>query len=73
MEGICIGRRSGCTSSILKPGAIKVSTGQKVRYALIKGGVRRRHLEAPVGPYVFRAHSHRPVHTYSVLRLLECI
>ncbi len=33
-------------SSILEPGLIKVSAGQKVRYAVIKGGVRRRHLWA---------------------------
>lgn len=60
------------TSSILEPGLIKVSSGQKVRYAVIKGGVRRRHLEAPVDLYVFRAHSHSPAHAYySVLRLAQ--
>lgn len=62
------------TSSILETGLIKVLAGQKVRYAIIKVGVRRRHLEAPVELYAFRAHSHRPDHAYnSVLRVVEWI
>lgn len=32
------------TSSILEPNLIKVPAGQKVRYAVIKSGVRRRPL-----------------------------
>lgn len=60
------------TSSIYKPGLIRVSVGQKVRYAVIKGGVRRKHLEAPVDPYLFRAHSQRPVQPcQGVIRLVE--
>lgn len=47
MEGMCIGSRSwGTHPASLEASLIKVWAGQEVRYAVIKGGVRRRHPEA---------------------------
>lgn len=41
---------------------IKAWGGQEVTYAVIKGGVGRRHPRAPVCASSFIVHSHRHVH-----------
>lgn len=66
-EWACTGSRIVRTRPAYKS-LIKVWGSQKDSYAVIKGGVRRRHSRAPVCAFSFIVHSHRHVHN-----LLTCI